>query len=434
MFFNRIKLQNMNKILASFVMATLTTSAFAQSNTNSPYSQFGLGDLTDQSVSFNKGMNGVGLAMRRGNEVNPMNPASYSAIDSLTMLFDAGLSGQITNYNENGTKLNGKSGGFDYVVGLFRAFKNVGVSFGVLPYSNIGYKYYSTETLNDVQTAISTTNEGNGGLHQLFIGTGIRPIKPLSIGVNLSYLWGEYNRSVASSSSSSINTLTKQYSADISSYKLDFGAQLELPVSKNDNFTLAVTWTPGHSLKADAFLATTSTNLSTSISQSDTAIINNALSIPTAFGFGLAYNHAQNLRVGADLQIQKWGSIDYPEYTNGTYALKSGLLKDSYRFNLGAEWTPRPLGRKFLQRVRYRAGVGMATPYYYINGKEGPKEISASLGFGIPIMNGYNARSILSISGQFVHRSADNMIKENMFRLNIGFTFNERWFAKWKVE
>ena len=75
MFFNRIKVQNMNKILASFVLATLTTSAFAQSNTNSPYSQFGLGDLTDQSVSFNKGMNGVGLAMRRGNEVNPMNPA-----------------------------------------------------------------------------------------------------------------------------------------------------------------------------------------------------------------------------------------------------------------------------------------------------------------------------------------------------------------------
>ena len=124
----------MNKILASFVLATLTTSAFAQSNTNSPYSQFGLGDLTDQSVSFNKGMNGVGLAMRRGNEVNPMNPASYSSIDSLTFLFDAGMSGQITNYNENGKKFNGKSGGFDYVTALFRAFKNVGISFGVLPY------------------------------------------------------------------------------------------------------------------------------------------------------------------------------------------------------------------------------------------------------------------------------------------------------------
>ena len=92
------------------------------------------------------------------------------------------------------------------------------------------------------------------------------------------------------------------------------------------------------------------------------------------------------------------------------------------------------MGRKFLQRVRYRAGVGMATPYYYINGKEGPKELSASIGFGIPIMNGYNGRSYLNISGQVVNRSADNMIKETMFRLNIGLTFNERWFAKWKVE
>ena len=430
----------MNKILASFVLASLTTSAFAQSNTNSPYSQFGLGDLTDQSVSFNKGMNGVGLAMRRGNEVNPMNPASYSAIDSLTMLFDAGLSGQITNYNENGTKLNGKSGGFDYVVGLFRAFKNVGISFGVLPYSNIGYKYYSTEKLNDAQTTVATTNEGSGGMHQLFIGTGIRPIKPLSIGVNLSYLWGEYNRSIASSSSSSINALTKQYSADISSYKLDFGAQLELPISKKDNITLAATWTPGHSLKADPELSIINTNSSISKSDTTTFKIANGLSIPTAFGFGLAYNHALNLRVGADLQIQKWGSVDYPQLVTDaqtgvtSYTLKSGLLKDSYRVNVGAEWTPRPMGRYFLQRVRYRAGVGMATPYYYINGKEGPKELSASIGFGIPIMNGYNNRSLLSISGQYVHRSADNLIKESTFRINIGFTFNERWFAKWKVE
>ena len=207
----------MNKILASFVLATMTTSAFAQSNTNSPYSQFGLGDLTDQSVGFNKGMNGVGLAMRRGNEVNTMNPASYSAVDSLTMLFDAGLSGQITNYKENGKKMNGKSGGFDYVVGQFRAFKGVGVTFGVLPYSNIGYNYSQSEYLNDASiTKITTTNKGDGGMHQLFIGTGIRLFKPLSIGANLSYLWGDYNRSITSSSSASnVSALQMLYTSDI---------------------------------------------------------------------------------------------------------------------------------------------------------------------------------------------------------------------------
>lgn len=425
----------MNKILASFVLATLTTSAFAQSTTNSPYSQFGLGDLTDQSVSFNKGMNGVGLAMRRGYEVNPMNPASYSSIDSLTFLFDAGMSGQITNYSENGKKFSGKSGGFDYVTALFRAFKNVGVSFGVLPYSNIGYEYTQTGILDDRdETEVASQYSGEGGLHQMYIGAGFRPIKPLSVGFNLSYLWGDYNRSMATVESSNLSVLAKEYRADISSYKLDFGVQFELPLNKKDNLTLAAVWSPGHSLKSDPECLIT--NVKTAIVKADTTtyVISDGLKIPTTFGFGVAYHHAQNLRVGADLHIQEWGSVDFPSYTTGVYALKSGLLKDSYRLNLGGEWTPNPMARSVFKRIRYRAGVGMVTPYYYINGKEGPKEFSASLGFGIPIANGYNNRSVLHISGQFVRRSADNLIKEDMFRLNIGFTFNEKWFAKWKVE
>ena len=425
----------MNKILASFVLATLTTSAFAQSTTNSPYSQFGLGDLTDQSVSFNKGMNGVGLGMHRGNEVNPMNPASYSSIDSLTFLFDAGMSGQITNYSENGKKFSAKSGGFDYVSALFRAFKNVGVSFGVLPYSNIGYDYLQTGILDDRdETEVASQYEGEGGLHQMYIGAGIRPIKPLSVGFNLSYLWGDYSRSMATVESSNLSVLAKEYRADISSYKLDFGVQFDLPLNKKDYLTLAAVWSPGHSLKSDPECLIA--NVKTSISKADTTtyVISDGLKIPTTFGFGVAYHHAQKLRVGADLHIQKWGSVDFPSYTAGVYALKSGLLKDSYRLNLGGEWTPNPMARSVFKRIQYRAGVGMVTPYYYINGKEGPKELSASIGFGIPIANGYNNRSVLHISGQFVRRSADNLIKENMFRLNIGFTFNEKWFAKWKVE
>lgn len=426
----------MNKILASFVFSTMTISAFAQSNTNSPYSQYGLGDLTDQSVGFNKGMNGVGLAMRRGNEVNPMNPASYSSVDSLTMLFDAGLSGQVTNFKENGSKLNGKSGGFDYAVALFRACRNVGVSFGVLPYSNIGYKYSLSETLSD-GTRMYSTYQGDGGMHQLFIGTGIKILKPLSIGANLSYLWGDYNRTLASSSSASnVSALQMGYKADISSYKLDLGMQLELPLNKLDQLAIGATWSVGHSLKADPELSIINTNTSLNKSDSTNYVVKDGLRLPTAYGLGVAYSHSNNLRVGADLTLQKWGGINSPVFDpqSKQYTLQSGQLKDSYRLNLGGEWTPRPMGRHLYQRVRYRAGVGMATPYYYINGKEGPKELSASLGFGIPIMNSYNNRSVLNISGQFVHRSADGMIRENMFRLNIGLTFNERWFAKWKVE
>ena len=92
------------------------------------------------------------------------------------------------------------------------------------------------------------------------------------------------------------------------------------------------------------------------------------------------------------------------------------------------------LAGRFFDRIRYRVGASYATPYYTINGQDGPKEISVSAGFGIPIINSANNRSILNISGQWVNRSADGLIKENTFRINIGLTFNERWFMKWKVD
>lgn len=79
-------------------------------------------------------------------------------------------------------------------------------------------------------------------------------------------------------------------------------------------------------------------------------------------------------------------------------------------------------------------GASYTTPYYKINGNDGPKEVSVSAGLGIPIINAFNNRSQLNISGQWVRQACSGMLTENSFRLNIGITFNERWFAKWKVE
>ncbi len=433
--FDRNKLQKMNRILCCLaLMAMSAMGAYAQNGTNSPYSQYGLGDMADQGVGFNKGMSGVGLAFRKGNEVNPLNPASYSSVDSLSMIIDAGLSGQITNYDENGTTMSAKGGGFDYVTALFRMFKNVGVNVGIMPYSNIGYSYSSSTQLSEVNTTVPVKYEGNGGVHQLFIGAGWNVIKPLSIGFNIAYLWGEYERTVTSTNTL-INVLSRQYSASVNSWKLDLGLQYDQPISKTDFITLGATFTPGHNLKSDPECKVVSRN--TSIGKSDTTsyIINNVLDIPTTWGVGLAYRHGSILRVGADFQMQKWGSLLFPSMTaNNNYVMKEGLLKDSYKLNAGAEWMPNPKSRKLLAHVRYRIGAGYTTPYYYINGQDGPKDFHLSLGFGIPIMNVYNNRSILNISAQWQRRSAENLITENTFRINIGLTFNERWFAKWKIE
>ena len=57
-------------------MMVTTLSASAQSGTNSPYSQYGFGVLADQTGGFNRGMNGLGIGYREGNQVNFLNPAS----------------------------------------------------------------------------------------------------------------------------------------------------------------------------------------------------------------------------------------------------------------------------------------------------------------------------------------------------------------------
>ena len=253
--FYRNSYRNMNRFFCCLALSVMTTMGiYAQNGTNSPYSMYGLGDLADQGVGFNKAMSGTGLAFRKGNEVNPLNPASYSAVDSLSMIIDAGLYGQITKYNENGTKMNAKGGGFDYVTGLFRVFKNVGVNVGIMPFSNIGYSYSSTTKLDDMNTTVPVTYEGNGGLHQLFLGAGFKVLKPLSLGFNFAYVWGEYDRTVTSTNTS-INVLSRQYTASINSWKLDVGLQFDQPINKTDFITLGATFSPGHSLKADKQLS-----------------------------------------------------------------------------------------------------------------------------------------------------------------------------------
>lgn len=427
-------------ILASLVLAAATMTASAQSGTNSPYSQYGLGVLSDQSQGFNRGMNGVGIGMRFSDQVNTLNPASYSAVDSLTMVFDVGLSGQITNFKEGSRRINANNANFEYAVGSFRLFRNVGVGFGILPFTNIGYDYYTSSVINETEIETTTSTEtysGSGGVHQAFVGLGWRMFKGLSIGVNVGYLWGSYDREIAITSSDSyVNTVTKIYEADIHSYKIDFGIQYEQPIGKKDRVTLGLTYTIGHDLSADPELVTENSNPQTSVAYYDTLSIRNGLSVPDMFGAGISWTHDNRLTIGVDYTFQKWGELDYPELNvnTGEYVMKSGLLKDRHKIALGGEYVHNPNGRNFFHRIRYRMGVAYNTPYVKVNGIDGPKEYSISAGFGIPIINAWNNRSMLNISGQFVRAEASGLINENTFRINIGLTFNEKWFMKWKVE
>ncbi len=431
---------NMKKIFTIAALAAVSSFAAAQSGTNSPYSQYGLGEQTQQATGFNKGMNGLGLGYRKGDQLNTLNPASYSAMDSLTFIFDAGISGQLTNFEENGKRINAKNANFEYVAAGFRAFKHLGVSFGIMPYTNVGYSYSNSHKVGDADaTTYYNTYKGTGGIHQIYLGMGWEIFKGFSLGVSGAYLWGDYERQIVNSYSDSYtNTLSKYYTASITDYKVDFGAQIAIPFSKKSNLTIGLTYGLGHKMAADPECKVISTNSQTLVSDTASYVIKDGFEMPNVMSGGFMLNLAEKLRIGADYQLQKWGDVGFPVYTNTnsgpSYQVSNDYFKDRHKVTIGGEYCKNPTSNKFFQRIRFRAGASYATPYFKINGKDGPKEISVSAGFGIPIMNLWNNRSVLNISGQWVRLDASNLLRENTFRINIGLTFNERWFMKWKVD
>lgn len=421
-------------------MMVTMLSASAQSGTNSPYSQYGFGVLADQTGGFNRGMNGLGIGYREGNLVNFLNPASYSSMDSLTFIFDAGVSGQLTNFSENGIKKNAKNANFEYAVAAFRLINHLGLSFGIVPFSNVGYNYISSGYLNNDRTSgYVNTYFGEGGIHQVYLGVGAELFRNFSIGVNGSYLWGDCNRSIINSYTDVyINSLSKFYSLDVRSYRVDFGIQYSFPFGKSNSLTIGATYGLGHKLNADANCEILSNNSQTGVRDSTVFTLGDGLKLPHSFGLGLMFKHKNKLKLGVDYSLQKWSDTQFPVYSdNGghaCYTLNDEYFKDRHKVTIGGEYCPSAFSRKFLNRISYRFGASYSTPYLNINGDDGPKEYSVSAGFGIPIMNSYNNKSILNISAQWVRTDSKMFITENTFRINIGLTFNERWFMKWKVE
>ena len=142
--------------LWALLLTMVTGMAIAQNNTNSPYTRYGYGDLSDQNFGNSKAMGGIAFGLRDGAQINPLNPASYTAIDSLTFLFEGGVSLQNMNISGGGVKLNAKNSSFDYLAMQFRLHRRLAMSIGLLPFSNVGYTVSDTQTATDPATGNTT--------------------------------------------------------------------------------------------------------------------------------------------------------------------------------------------------------------------------------------------------------------------------------------
>ena len=413
------------KSLTILFATLLTLPVVAENGLNSPYTRFGFGQLSSMETGTSKGMGGTGIGVRNNNQINLLNPASYAAVDTLTFLLDVGMSVGNTNFSEGQSKdrvaMNSGSATFDYLAMQFRIVPRLGMTIGLTPFSNIGYNFSQTITKDyDDESQLTATNRYNGvgGLRQVTAGLGYMPFKGLSIGANISYVYGEiYHYVYNQYSDANITSRTRMYRCDVSTYNADFGIQYQGIINKN-KFTIGATYQPGHSIDDEAYVIET-------ISANDT-IGRSTLSMPSTYGAGISYTYDDRLTIAADYSLQRYGDVTF-------FGAKGA---DRHRASVGMEYIPEHLTRKLFRRARYRAGLHYATAHYTVDGKRGPTEYGATVGIGLPIMNRWNGKSVINISGQYihVHPSAPGMITENSLRLNIGISINETWFNKWKVQ
>lgn len=418
------------KILVGSWLLASSTVVCAQISTNSPYTRYGLGDMFDQSFTNNAAMGGVGYALRTPEHINAMNPASYTAVDSLSFIFDAGMSLKSSNFQEGKYKANAKNSSFDYIGMQFRLHPRLGMTIGYTPFSTVGYNFTrSKEIENSSDVTISNNFYGDGGLQQIFGGVGFKILDNLSIGANIGYLYGKLNyQTTASLSNGGDQTITYN-TVSISSYNASFGLQYTQPINKQKELTLGLTYSLGHTLNGHDTQGTQITN-GTNYSVVNQQQIDDSYGIPHIYGGGLAWKHKKNLTVEVDYTLQKWSGVKYNNRTD--------LYQNRSKVAIGAEFLPKEFGRSYFSRIRYRAGAYYANSNLQIpvsqNMIDGPKEYGVSVGLGLPLKL-YQRNSVLSITGQYIHAnpSVSNMLSENRFVLKIGLTFNEHWFMKWRV-
>ncbi len=446
----------MNKIVR-FYLSILILFTFAipisaqQVGSNSPYGRYGFGVLSNQSIGASEAMGGISYGVRRSQQVNPGNPASYSELDTLTFIFDFGLSGYYAEFSDGINKEYKMNGNLDYVAMQFPIVNKVGASVGLLPYSKVGYSFGQTKSLSNI--VYDEIFRGDGGLSQIYGGIAYEPFKYLSVGANISYIFGSYRYSNVSvpktASSSTVGEERKSFS--IRDIKYDLGLQLTYPINNEKKITLGAVYTPQLDIKADVYateMMYTSDPYANPYQAPKEVLRDDTLSaqkfqLPHTLGVGVTYSN-KNLLVGLDGTFQQWKGLNYPDVLDGMGQLASGSrFNNVFRMNGGAEYVIDPYSRNFFHRIRFRGGLSYANSYNNVSvytpdnssfvGVGGFKEYGVSVGLGLPLMDNIRRRlSMLNVTFTYTLQDPEmkHMIKQDVFEVAVNMNVNENWFFK----
>jgi hypothetical protein len=441
------------RTLITILFAFIAFGANAQSTatTSSPYSRYGLGDIDPILLPQNIGMGGIATAINRislYNNINPENPASYGLIGLTTI--DAGISSNIMNLSQlnpgGGTVTDHNSNfKFSHVAFAIPITKRSAVSFGLFPYSEMGYNTVVSKkgfgSGSSADTNVTNYNYyGEGGLSKAYFGYGFGIGKHLYIGANASYIFGDmhqYSSTQIPTLYGMLNPIVEQ-SNTIGGVNYDYGAQYSFDFGEYSTEHLVL----GYSAQAstsinstDNYIVSQFTYGASGANVAADTVLNSQRSkskiqLPQINHFGISFQNDGHFLVGADYTMGHWSSLAIDGINQG--------LRDSKTINIGGEFTPNPTAlHSYFARTDYQLGFRYDQSYLYLNNTN-IKSYALTFGMGFPMAPANVGNSFYKINfaaelGQ-TGTVANGLVKENYVTLHVNFVINDRWFMRYKFE
>lgn len=445
----------MSNKIAGFVFFFVSACAtlLAQQSDNSPFSRFGIGEMTDGNFMHSRLMGGLGASYLDGYHINTVNPASLATLNSTA--FDVGVFGKYTQLGDSRNTSSFWSGNLDYISLAFPlrnpineiydgVKKNYKFAMAVTlkPHSNVSYNVALADS-SGVSGPFTRNYVGTGGSYKLMWSTAAR-WKNLSAGVNLGVLLGKlrYDNNVIFPSSGF--AYSDYYSSNYNMRGFLWSAGILYSDILNKKEIEKNRITPAKRISAGFYLNnatsfTTNYNINHRLEQRlpgglvnvDTVRIVQDVSgrgqLPMEWGTGVTYYAGEKYAWGINVSSSLWST-----YYNEASGEVKGSLRNSFRYSAGGYFRPDYKSYdSFFERLYYRYGMYYEEDARTVN-NEPLSAIGVTFGLGMPFVY---QRKISHINTGLVagKRGLQTDVSEYFVKIMFGVTFNDdEWFLKRK--
>ncbi|MBO5471920.1 MAG: hypothetical protein J5976_05725 [Bacteroidales bacterium] len=423
-------------ILTFIVMCICARAQEGAHGAYSPYSIYGIGDISKEGTAFNKGMGGTGIATRNKRFINYLNPASVTARDSLSFMADFGLSQKNTVYRQGDIKsANNTFNIYDFVMS-FPIYRSSAFMVGITPFSDVGYDFSSIETDPEIignTGNITYDSFGSGSIYQVFFGAGVTFWKRLSLGAEAIYYFGNIDKVTNMDySNSSYRSINSGNDLSINAFTGKFGLQYEQKIAGNVSMTLGATYRLGTGMKgyATEYRYANLSSVSDTLRYNVDTLASSGLRIADEIGVGIALKGGDKWSVEFDYLRSDWTRSGFDGArgfgVSGDSKFSSTV---SQSFRAGFELVPnRNDIRYFFKRCAYRGGIYYDQSYYKLDGNN-VNSMGITLGITLPVFRWYNGLTLGVDLGQRAS-ARNNMIRERYAMFVVGFNIHDIWFQK----